>query len=188
MSATPQCSPTRPAPSNRMMSMSCTSTRVPVGGTPMNSPLCVPVTGKRGQQSPEEFERSLLRGRKICHALVLDEVVRYQVAEPGDVSRVDPLVGFPHRRSVIHGRPPSLLGCSMRYCMRSMVLAASGEDITRSSDVPRRRAQPGSIRPAWRIHAAGGCSRYAARCTAAWPRHRSSVPRPPATTPPARSK
>ncbi len=34
MSATPQCSQTRPAPSNRMMSMSCTSMRTPASGTP----------------------------------------------------------------------------------------------------------------------------------------------------------
>ena len=37
-----------------------------------------------------------------------DSVVRYQVAEPGNVSRVDPLVGIPHGRSVVHGRPPLL--------------------------------------------------------------------------------
>jgi hypothetical protein len=33
-------------------------------------------------------------------------------------------------------------------CLRPILLAAGGEDITRSSDVPRRRAQAGSIRPA----------------------------------------
>jgi hypothetical protein len=55
---------------------------------------------------------------KSWQALVLDEVVRYQVAEPGDVSGVDPLVGAPHRRSVIHGRP-LVCGRSMRCCMRS---------------------------------------------------------------------
>src|SRR5260370_42503338 len=44
MSATPQCPQTRPAPSNRMLSINCPSARVAAGGTPMNSPLCVPLT------------------------------------------------------------------------------------------------------------------------------------------------
>ena len=95
----------------------------------MNSPWCVPVTvtratvlsplgdqvldvhphvGERGQQGPEEVERPLLRGRETRPALVLDEVVRDQVAEPVDVSRADPLVGAPHRRSVVHCCPPAL--------------------------------------------------------------------------------
>jgi len=86
-----------------MMSMSCTSTRVPAGGTPMNSPCAFPWTltratvlsplairsstfmriiGKRGQQDPEELQRPLLRGRKTWPALVLDEIIRYQVADP----------------------------------------------------------------------------------------------------------
>ena len=64
----------------------------------------------------------------------------------------------------------------MRYCMRPIVLAASGQDITRSSDGPRQRAQPGSVRPAWRTRAGGGCSRCTARCTAAL-RSRQCVPR-----------
>jgi hypothetical protein len=38
MSTTPQCSATRPSSSNRMMSISCTSTSLPVGGMPMSSP------------------------------------------------------------------------------------------------------------------------------------------------------
>ncbi len=151
LSATPQCSQTRPALSNRMISMSCTSTRVSADGTPMNSPLCVPVTfprhglalardqvldvhahiRKRSQQDPKELQRPLLRGKKTRPALVLDEVVRHQVDEPGDVSRVDPLVGiFPHRRTAVPQSPSFVCGCSMGYCMRAIVLAAGGEDIT----------------------------------------------------------
>ena len=37
-STTPQCSRARPSSSNRMMSISCTSTFFPLGGIPMNSP------------------------------------------------------------------------------------------------------------------------------------------------------
>ena len=95
----------------------------------MNSPWCVPVTLTRATVlSPSAIRSSTFirmsgnasrRVRKNSSvpsfvagkpwpALVLDEVVRDQVAEPGDVSRVDPLVGVPHRRSVVHGRPPIL--------------------------------------------------------------------------------
>src|SRR3990172_5071157 len=42
-SKTPQCSCARPSSPNRTMSINCTSTRLPVGGIPMNSPSCVPV-------------------------------------------------------------------------------------------------------------------------------------------------
>ena len=42
-------------------------------------------------------------------------------------------------------RPPVSPNSILRP--RRLVLAAGGEDITRSSDVPRRPAQPGSIRP-----------------------------------------
>ena len=76
---------------------------VPVG----NQVLDVhPKVGKRGQQRPEEVEHPLLRGGKAQPTLVLDEVVCDQVAEPGDVSRIDQLVCTPHRRSVVHRDTP----------------------------------------------------------------------------------
>src|SRR6516225_1305946 len=71
---------------------------------------------------------------------------------------------FVRRRAM--DRRPGRISYVVAGCLPPIVLAASGEDITRSSDVPRRRAQPGSIRTAWRTRAAGGCSRYASRCVA----------------------
>src|SRR5574337_656206 len=46
-SKTPQCSWARPSSPKRMMSISCTSTLLPVAGMPMNSPWCVPVVRTR---------------------------------------------------------------------------------------------------------------------------------------------
>lgn len=63
--------------------------------------------GNRDQQGAEEREHPLLGGRNARHtAEPLDEVVRYQGTEPGDVSFADPVVRTPHRRSVVHGRAP----------------------------------------------------------------------------------
>src|SRR5262245_59224593 len=62
---------------------------------------------ERSEQAPEELEHALLR-RHPRHRVVLDEVVGHQVAEPGDVSRTDPLVRTSHRHGVIHCRPPAL--------------------------------------------------------------------------------
>ena len=63
-----------------------------------------------------------------------------------------------------------------RLCWRP-----SGEDITRSSDVPRRRAQPGSIRPARRTRAAGGFTVLVEMCSP-WPRHSSNESSPTRAT------
>src|SRR5690349_10664558 len=113
--------------------------------------------GKRGQQDPEELERPLLRG-KSWHALVLDEVIRYQVAEPGDVSRVDPLVGAPHRRSVVHGRPLCLLVAARvtaceRLCWRPAAKTSLDRVMYRGGERnPVRHLQLGEYVPEVAVH------------------------------------
>lgn len=58
MSATPQCSHTRPSASNRMMSMSWMSPAAPVDGIPMKSPRWVPVTLTRATALSPSATRS----------------------------------------------------------------------------------------------------------------------------------
>ena len=54
---------------------------------------------KRCAKHLEEGEHTVLSRRRAgLHDFVLDEVVGHQLAEPGDVSGVDPLVSAPHRQ------------------------------------------------------------------------------------------
>ena len=128
-SATPQCSQTSPSSSNRMMSMSCISTRLarrwdaheltlvrrsgdhPSDRLVFGGDQVLDVeahVGEGGEQHPEVVEHPVLRGGKARHLIVLHKVVSDQRGEAVEVSRADPFVGAPHRRRMVHRCPPVL--------------------------------------------------------------------------------